>query len=122
MHIRNLLRSYIGKSVVLTSEDLSKICREWETYSTAGDPLSGDGMIEFEEHPVNDDRYRESYWVSVSNLYFEINNGMLTFAEPGIELYPDPGKWELDPEHAWSEADLASAKEFLNKLTAISSS
>ena len=118
MHISNLLQSYIGKRVGLTSEDLSKICREWDTYSTAADPLSGDGMIEFEEHPVNDDRYRESYWVSVSNICFEINNGRLTLAEPGIELYPDPGKWALDPECAWNETDIESAKEFLNKLTA----
>ncbi len=116
MYIKNLLQSYIGKRVVLTSVDLSKICREWDTYSATGDPLSGDGMIEFEEHPVNDDRYRESL-VSVSNICFEINNGRLALAEPGIELYPDPGKWELDPECAWNEADTESAKEFLNKLT-----
>ena len=42
----------------------------------------------------------------------------LTLAVPGIELYPDPGRWELDPESAWNEADIELAKEFLNKLTA----
>ena len=118
MRVRNLLQSYIGKSIILTPTELFRISREWETFSLDGEPLSGAGLIEFEEHPVNDDRYKEPYWISVSNIYFEIHKGRLTLAEPGIELYPDPGRWKLDPESAWNEADIESAKGFLDSLTA----
>ena len=100
-----------------------KLCSLWVEEPQDNQLICGDGWVEFKEHPCVDERYQNDVteWITVANLSFSIENSFLTRIDSGIELYPDPGKWELDSENAWNSEDIEAAITFLEIITGIQS-
>ena len=123
MRLKEKPNSYIGKKIVLTGSEIGKLCTIWVEEPQDDLLICGDGWVGFKEHPCIDERYQNdaTEWITVANLNFEVDKSVLTRVEFGIELYPDPGKWELDPEKAWNEEDIEAAITFLEVLTGVQS-
>ena len=119
MQLREKLRSFIGKKIVLTGSEIGKLCTVWVEEPQDDLLICGDGWVEFKEHPCIDERYQNdaTEWITVANLSFEIDKSLITRVESGIELYPDQGKWDLEPENAWNSEDIEAAITFLEVLT-----
>ena len=123
MQLREKLNSFIGKKIALTGSQIGKLCSLWVEEPQDNQLICGDGWVEFKEHPCLVERYQNdaTEWITVAYLSFGIEDSLLTRVESGIELYPDPGKWELDPENTWNSEDIEAAITFLGIITGIQS-
>ena len=124
MQLKDKLNSFIGRKIALTGSEIGRLCTVWMEDPQEDLLICGYGWVGFKEHPCIDERYQNDVtteWITVSYLFFEVEKGLLTCVESGIELYPDLGKWKLDPENAWNSEDVEAAITFLETLTGIQS-